>query len=178
MVRLGYRARQFWHLLTAAPQPEELQLVEQVLSREQLALFRQQQPGEQAHSLWIFHELQVRGESNPDLLVAALLHDAGKSRCPLTVWERVVIVLAKALAPEKAHAWGRGEPQGWKRPFVVAEQHADWGASLAEQAGCSALTVNLIRRHQETGERSAGQPHLDHPEEYLLRRLQELDEKR
>lgn len=177
-MRLGYRARQFWYSLTAAPRPDELRLVEQVLTQEQMALFRRQAPGEQAHSLWIYHELQAQGESDPDLLVAALLHDVGKSRYPLSVWERVLIVLAKALAPEKVHAWGRGAPQGWKRPFAVAEQHPAWGASLAQEAGCSALTVSLIRRHQEPGRLPGSHSSADPLEERLLRRLQEFDEKR
>jgi hypothetical protein len=68
---------------------------------------------------------------------------------PLRLWERVVIVLGRAYFPEQAKIWGNSEPRGWKRPFVVAEKHAAWGAELAAQAGATPLTVAIIKRHQE-----------------------------
>jgi hypothetical protein len=30
----------------------------------------------------------------------------------------------------------------------IREQHAEWGAKLAEEGGCSPLVVRLIRYHQ------------------------------
>jgi hypothetical protein len=40
-------------------------------------------------------------------------------------------------------------PACWKRPLVAHARHPEIGADWARAAGCSALTVNLIRRHQE-----------------------------
>jgi len=113
-----------------------------------MAIFHAQQPGEQAHGLEILHKLQSAGHHHPDLMVAALLHDAGKSRHPLRLWERILVVLGKAFFPKRFPEWGRGSPAGWRRPFVIAEQHAQWGAEMADRAGASPLASALIRRHQ------------------------------
>ncbi|MCP5099393.1 MAG: hypothetical protein GY943_27885, partial [Chloroflexi bacterium] len=51
--------------------------------------------------------------------------------------------------PSKAVLWGQGEAVGWKRPFVVRQKHAAWGAEMAEKVGSSATVVALIRRHQD-----------------------------
>ena len=141
-----------------------------MLSPELMQLFLRQHPSEQAHSLKIFTNLSEQGEVSPDLLSAALIHDVGKSRYPLRIWERVLVVLIQALAPGKAEQWGRAEPHGWKRPFVVAQQHAAWGAEMAQACGASPITVELIRRHQE-----APCSNSMRPENELLCRLQSLD---
>jgi hypothetical protein len=88
-----------------------------------------------------------------------------------------VIVLAKSLFPKRVRYWGVGEPFGWNRPFVIAEQHASWGADLAERAGASPLTVSLIRCHQDPlDDHSRGHTALEAPlEERLLYLLQVYD---
>lgn len=166
-----YRTRQFWLALTAAPAPETLEQARLLLTEEQFALFQALPPGEQAHGLEVYRQLKDGGEAHPDLLRAALLHDIGKGRAPLRVWERVAIVLARAAFPEKAQEWGRGPAAGWRRPFVVAEQHPQWGAEMVAQTGASPLTVALIRRHQEPYN-----SRLASMEEQLLGRLQAADD--
>jgi HD domain len=170
-VRILYRSRQFWQALSASPAPEELALARTVLSPSLLSIFNQMQPSEQAHSLRIARRLIDQGETHPDLLAATLLHDSGKIHHPLNLWERVLIVLGKAVLPTQAKQWGRSGPKGWKRAFAVAEQHSEWGAQMAAQAGASPLVVALIRRHQLPP---------DHPvenlEDRLLLRLQRLDD--
>jgi hypothetical protein len=122
-------------------------------------------PGEQAHSLRVLERLQRAGESDPDLMRAALLHDAGKVRSPLSLPDRALIVLGKRFLPGRVKRWGEGEARGIQRAFVVAAQHPAWGAEMAAQAGATARTCDLIRRHQE----EAG-------EDRLLRALQEADD--
>jgi len=39
--------------------------------------------------------------------------------------------------------------KGWRRPFVTYARHPEMGARWAQEAGCSPLTVTLIRRHQK-----------------------------
>ncbi len=136
-----------------------------------MSIFNQMHPSEQAHSLRIARQLIEQGETHPDLLAAALLHDSGKSNHPLHLWERALIVLSKALFPDKAKQWGSGGPKGWKRAFVVAEQHGEWGAQMAAQAGASPQVVELIRRHQLPPERPA-----ENLEDRLLLRLQRVDD--
>ena len=133
----------------AKPSPEDLQLVEEILSPPLMALFLRQSAGEQVHSISILRRIGEQGQAHEDLLLAALLHDVGKSRYPLSLWERALIVMVKSLFPERVKDWGSGELRGWNKPFIVAEQHAAWGAKMVEQTGASPLAVELIRRHQE-----------------------------
>jgi hypothetical protein len=135
-----------------------------------MALFLRLQPSEQAHSLRLFRQLLDRGETDVELLAAALLHDVGKSRYPLRVWERILIVLAKALFPHLVKHWGQAQPYGWRRLFVISEMHAAWGADMAAMAGAPAMTVSLIRRHQDILP-----THPESIEERYLQILQSLD---
>jgi hypothetical protein len=124
------------------------------------------QPSEQVHAYQVFQHLKAAGHSDSDLLVAALLHDVGKILYPLSIFDRVVIALGKRLFLRAARRWGGGTPRGLRRPFVVAVNHAAWGADLAAQAGASSRTVGLIRCHQDS-------PPLDDP---LLAALQAADD--
>ncbi len=161
--RIFYRTRQFWQTLWMRPADHDLAQIGRVLSSAQMALFTGMQPSEQAHSIQVYQKMSERGEAQSGLLAAALLHDVGKVLYPLSLWERVVIVAAKAFAPGLVKRWGSapvGESfmRSWRRAFVIAEQHPEWGAKLAERAGSSPFTVTLIRMHQ--GELSCG----DHAE--------------
>jgi hypothetical protein len=169
--RILYRVGQFWRTLRAKPDSQALLAARAILSPPLMELFLKMQPAEQAHSLKIFCQLAAQGETEPALLEAALLHDSGKILQPLRIWERIAIVLARAFIPGFAKSWGRGQPEGWYRAFVVAEQHPHWGAALASQAGASSLTVALIRRHQD---HASGEP--ESREDQLLRILQALDD--
>jgi predicted HD phosphohydrolase len=55
------------------------------------------------------HKLVDQG-SQPDLLVAALLHDVGKLRYKLNPLERAMVVLVRRLSPETARRWGSLPP--------------------------------------------------------------------
>jgi hypothetical protein len=154
--RILYRTRQFWQILRFAPTERELDGARTVLTPAQLDLFSRMQPGEQFHSLEVYSKLVESGENNPDLLAAALLHDAGKTHYPLKLWERIWIVIGNALLPHLVQQWSKANISGpkraafWKRPFIVAEHHPAWGAELAFQAGSSPRTISLIHRHQES----------------------------
>jgi hypothetical protein len=131
----------------------DLGLVQRILNPAQMALFIQMQPGEKEHAIVMVRKLTEQDENQPDLLVAALLHDVGKLRYHYNPLERTMVVLVKAVMPEQARQWGNPVPAewenlpGWRKPFVVAEQHAAWGADIARQAGASALAETLIREH-------------------------------
>jgi hypothetical protein len=147
--RLAYRSRQFWNAFLGPHQKIESEVLLPYLSMPQLVLFRRMQPSEQTHAFQVFGRLKASGRRDRGLLAAALLHDVGKILYPLSIWERVLIVLGRRLFPRAVRRWGTGRPRGLYRPFVVAARHAEWGADLAARAGASPRTVDLIRRHQD-----------------------------
>ena len=146
------------------------------LSPAELTLFGRLQPPEQAHAIKVLQTLQQEyvqfGHSAPPaLLSAALLHDVGKSRYPLRLWQRVWIVLSKALLPERVSAWAQQDPQGWARPFVVAAEHPAWGAEMAAAAGAQPEVVALISAHQDGPSDQLPEPLSD-----WLKRLRRADD--
>jgi hypothetical protein len=154
--RILYRTRQFWHILRLAPSERDLDGVQSVLSPAQFEFIFPPSTRRTVSQYKGIQKLAGAGESNPDLLVAALLHDVGKIRYPLKLWERVWIVIGQALFPGLSKNWAKRDLDGphpalfLARPFVVAEQHPAWGACLARQAGATHTTIALIRRHQES----------------------------
>ena len=162
---LAYRSAQFLRALTARPGPEDLALADEFLPAGLRSVFRRLPRADQAHGLTVLRRLLARGERHPDLLAAGLLHDLGKARHPLRLWERVVIVLARRLAPPSVQRWAKAPPSGWRRPFVVAGLHPAWGAEIIRKAGGSPTLVNLILHHPV----DSSQP--DSPVDPLLRSL-------
>ena len=145
-----YRLRQFWQNVTARPLTAVAQSeVSAQLTPAETTLFQQFSSSDQWHSYRVMKTLQAANHIHPDLLTAALLHDVGKTRVPLSVWERSWVVVGQVIWPKKTAVWGQDAPLGWKRPFVVKAQHPAWGADMAAAAGSSELAVGLIRRHQD-----------------------------
>ncbi len=147
VVRLTYRARQFWEAVHPRRDPRALAEARALLPDGLWRLFQQMPPAEQAHALRVFRRLKARGCTDADLLTAALLHDVGKALHHPRVWERVAVVLAQRCCPRRAWQWGAGAPRGWKRPFVLARWHPVWGAERAAAAGASPRTAAIIRAH-------------------------------
>jgi len=166
---LRYRVKQFFRALAARVSEEELEQIACILTPASLALFRSMATQDQRHGLDVRAALRQAGYANPDLLAAALLHDVGKGSARLPAWQRAVIVLLDRFAPRLLARLSRGEPQGWRRPFVVRARHPEVGARWCQEAGCSPLTVALIRRHQDRLVRCRAE------EDQLLAALQAAD---
>jgi hypothetical protein len=164
--RILYRSRQFRLAFFGPWPPVPDEALSPHLSPSLITIFRRMKPSEQAHSFAVLERLKTSGYSDPDLLTAALLHDVGKTLSPLSVWDRVFIVVGKRFFPRMVKRWGDGEPHGLECPFVVAARHADWGAELVSAAGASARTVDLVRRHQD----------FSVPKDPLLTALQQADD--
>jgi hypothetical protein len=147
--RLAYRSRQFRRALPIPCRPVADEQLCPHLSAAQIVLFRRMQPSEQAHAFQVYERLTAAGHADPDLLAAALLHDAGKALAPLSLVDRALVVLGEHFFPAAARRWGSGGPRGLRRPFVTAAQHPAWGADLAAAAGASSRICDLIRRHQD-----------------------------
>jgi putative nucleotidyltransferase with HDIG domain len=152
MNRPFYRVRQFVQYAGARLGPTERQAIATRLGPALNGLFHQMSPAEQAHAYRVAQALLAAGHSEPDLIAAALLHDVGKVRAPLALWERTLVVLCGKLAPRLAERLGQSSngARGLRRPFVTASQHAAWGADMVRQAGASDRVVALIRCHQST----------------------------
>jgi hypothetical protein len=111
------------------------------LTPAHLALFDSMHLADRRHGLDVVAALRREGVGEPDVLLAGLLHDAGKG--DTGVWPRVAYSLAQA--------YGRWVTRIARRMPGFAEaldrlgRHAETSAQLALQAGCSARTVDLIR---------------------------------
>ena len=109
----------------------------------QRALFDSMHVADRRHGLDVVARLRAEGHSDPDLLVAGLLHDAGKGQTG--VWPRVIWSLG-----EQYGGWIVGLAAaipGMRRSIERIRVHAEESARLAADAGCRELTVELIR-HQ------------------------------
>jgi hypothetical protein len=168
-----YRIQQFWQIVTARPlTPDGQTAVNHTLTAPgQRELFQKLSLSDQWHSLRVMQTLQAAGHNDRRLLMAALLHDVGKTKLSLTLWDRTLIVLFSFLWPGKVAEWGEGDGRDWRRPFVVKARHPEWSAEMAAAAGCSPLSVSLMRRHQDKLPETAVTP-----EDQLLRQLQWADD--
>ena len=124
------------------------------LSPDQLALFDGMHVADRRHGLDVVAALRARGEHDPEVLLAGLLHDAGKGDTGMV--PRVLHSLGQAHItwPALALAW----LPGMRAALVRLRDHAEVSAGLAAAAGCSSRTVELIRwqdapRDPEAGER-------------------------
>lgn len=144
---MRHRIRQGLRALFAFATPLDETPALEVLSPELFALFQRMRRSERLHALNVMATLQAAGHTDPDLLVAALLHDVGKSRFPLGVPGRTAAVLAKRFAPRWYRRQSEKPPRGLTRPFAIAEQHPAWSAEDMAAAGASDRAVWLGRHH-------------------------------
>ena len=111
------------------------------LTPAQLALFDGMHVADRRHGLDVVAVLRAEGMSEPDVLVAGLLHDCGKGDAGL--FSRVLVSLEQAHLAWPARVAGV-LPQ-IRRTLQRLRDHADLSAGLAAAAGCSERTVELIR---------------------------------
>jgi hypothetical protein len=168
------RFRQGIRALLAFSRPVEQDLVRSVLTGEQVALFQRLQRSEQQHSIHVLRTLMAADEAVPrDLAAAALLHDVGKPRYPVRVWQKTLNVLIRHFVPRLYRHWSeQGSPNNpFARACVVAKHHPQWGGGLAETVNVSERTLWLIEHHAEDPVKWE-----DHPNFSLLLRLQQADD--
>ena len=141
------------HLLARVP-ARERDAVTTWLSAAQVAMFDGMHVADRRHGLDVVEALRAGGETDPDVLLAGLLHDAGKGDAGM--YPRIVHALGQAGMGWIANlvGWLPGMPATLRR----LRDHAELSAAMAEAAGCPPRTVELIRwqddpRDPEAGER-------------------------
>ncbi len=135
------RARQFRAHLRATVTPEERAALVTRTTPAQLALFDGMHVADRRHGLDVEASLRADGVTDPDLLLAGVLHDAGKG--DTGVWPRV----AYTLGQRYGHWIWRVAAvlPGFGPALERLRTHAETSAAMAAGAGCSARTVALIR---------------------------------
>ena len=135
------RTRQFRRTCGRSVAPAERAALATWIAPAQLALFDTMHVADRRHGLDVVASLRAEGVTEPDLLVAGLLHDAGKG--DTGVWPRVAYSLGSHYG-----AWVRRTPRvlpGFRPALARLRTHAETSAELAADAGCSPRTVELIR---------------------------------
>ena len=145
-----YRLRQGLRALFAFTQEVDYSFAVQYLSPSLLGIFRQMRRSEQLHSLRVLQALLDEGNVSPSLAGAALLHDVGKSRYPMSLWQRTTPVLVKKLSPSLLERLSSGDAASrWRRGFVVYVHHPAWSAQLIGQFGGDDDTAWLAEHHAD-----------------------------
>jgi hypothetical protein len=135
------RFRQFRTHLRARVTPQERTALATWITPAQLSLFDSMHVADRRHGLDVVASLRAERVTEPSVLLAGLLHDAGKG--DTGVWPRVAYALASSYGP-----WILIVVR-WLPGFAAALErlrtHAETSAALAAGAGCPARTVELIR---------------------------------
>jgi hypothetical protein len=138
-----HRVEQFLGHLTARVRADEAALARSVLPAAAWPLFAAMPVADRRHGLDVVQRLLAAGHNDPELLQAALLHDAAKGR-RLRLWHRVSGVLLEAFAPRALERLASPEPGSWRHPFHLYLHHADLSADAARAAGCSERAACFI----------------------------------
>ena len=140
--RLSYRARQLRRTLAPRITDEDRREAETVLGHNLYTLFTAMQPADQRHCLDVYRRLCAEGEDDPDVLIAALVHDAGKggdSASSIRTWHRVAYVVLGALPSGALDRIACGDGG-----LARLHRHGEATLRLVRGAGASERVVGLI----------------------------------
>jgi hypothetical protein len=152
MLRRGtHRVRQFFGALRPRVRTEERADAYTHLNTNQRALFESMTLRDQQHGIVVYERVRLAAPyDDPELFVAALLHDCGKGRVAL--WQRVAFVVLGAAAPALLRRVATDTGAEWRRAFWRLLHHPKLGADLVARTGADLDTVRLIREQDEAGD--------------------------
>jgi hypothetical protein len=139
------KVRQARRHLLARVEPSERAGLIAWLSPAQVTVFDAMHVADRRHGLDVVASLGAAGTADVEVLVAGLLHDAGKGNTGLV--PRILYSLSVAYGPGIARAAGR--IPGMSGALERLRTHAETSARLAAAAGCTERTVELIRWQDE-----------------------------
>ena len=146
-----HRVGQFVAHVRARVEPAEEADARRLLPDAAWRLFTAMPTADRRHALDVVARLRAAGSSDPDLLAAALLHDAAKGR-RMRLWHRVAGVLLEALGPALLRRLASANPASWRHPFHLYLHHDRLSAEMAAAAGCTPRTVAFLRGGVEGGD--------------------------
>lgn len=139
-----HRVGQFIGHLTARVDPDEEARARRLLPDAAWTLFVTMPTADRRHALDVAGRLMAGGHGDPDLLAAAMLHDAAKGR-RMRLWHRVAGVLLGAAAPRTLARLASSDERSWRYPFHLYGHHPALSAEAALRAGCTGRTADFIR---------------------------------
>ena len=135
------KARQFRaHARARVSAAEHVELANWLTPTER-QLFDSMHVADRRHGLDVVASLRAEGVDDRDVLAAGLLHDCGKGDAGMV--SRVVHSLGEAYGAWIVRLAGLLPP--FRADLDRLAVHAETSAALAEDAGCSQRTVELIR---------------------------------
>ncbi len=144
------RVRQVWEGLRPEPDPLEREFTRCYLTPQTQPLFDRLATHDRRHLVQVARQLAEREPCNRDLIVAGLLHDVGKAdECgTVSLADRIGNVFTARYLP-RCYSWlTRPGNSRWRHGMQLSANHAQLGAVLAEQHGCSERTIWLIKNHE------------------------------
>lgn len=141
--RVRGRVRQFFAHVTARVSVDEELQARALLSPAAFELFAAMPVADRRHALDVLAQLRGSGVMDPDVLTAALLHDAAKG-ARLRLWHRVAVVLVEAVAPGRLERLAAADPKSWRYPFHLHLHHAELSSRAALEAGCGPRVAAFI----------------------------------
>ncbi|AET68962.1 putative domain HDIG-containing protein [Desulfosporosinus orientis DSM 765] len=146
-----YRAHQFYRAIFSSIMPSDLRWAVNHLPPQAAELFLKQSRPEQRHAIDVARSIAKINHHLPlsefhNLMIAALLHDCGKSMVSIRLWERVYVVLIQKAPRSLCFCLEKGNSI-FSLPLKINTRHALWGAHLAERAGLNSEICLLIREH-------------------------------
>lgn len=167
------RIQQGIRALLAFTQTVDYELAGRYLDAEQMTLFQRMAKSEQLHSINVLRDVLADGEFVPnELTIAALMHDVGKSRYHLAIWQKTLSVLIRNFLPRlDSRLRKEGKLTFWRAPFIVRRHHPKWSGELMADIGASEEVVWLVTHHADSVNKWQ-----EHPSYELLVRLQKADD--